>query len=88
LVFRYGIYGKGSPPTALGAEAWHFVPKLSPTYPNTDTAQTVVYASEIDGRPQPVNMQLVFTRRAADQGDTDANNLYLIKIVMRYQAYL
>jgi hypothetical protein len=89
LLIRYGIFGRGESPTSLGSEVWRYLPKTPPASPLTDIAGPVtIPASEVDSKRAPVNMQVVFSRKATDPYDVDSNVLYLVKVVMRYTAYL
>jgi len=87
-IIRYGIYGKGQQPTPLTTEVWQYLPTVPPAAPNTTTtAPVIVTAVEIDGRQDPVDIQIVFTRQALHPFDVDGNVMYLVKIIMRYIGY-
>jgi len=90
LVLRYGIFGLGEASPALGAETWRYLPVTPPASPISARAGPVIVpAAEIDGKRDPVNVQLVVSRLAAtDPYDVDTNVLYLVKVIMHYTAYI
>ena len=48
----------------------------------------VIEASEIDGKAEPVELQLGIIRYADDAGDTETSEADLYKLIMEYTAYV
>jgi len=86
LSFGFAVMGLGDPPPALGTETRRYMVETGS--PNVKVATTKIWASEIDGKKDPINIQAVVRRHATDPQDVDTNYLYLIKVVIKYQAYL
>ena len=87
-IIRYGIYGLGEMVTPLGTEMWRFLPTVpSPGGTTCVVGPVTIPASEIDGKANPVDVQVVFTRQALHPFDVDGNVMYLAKIVVKYTGY-
>ncbi len=44
--------------------------------------------SELDGKAEPIQLQLAFIRYADDAGDTESSSADLYKVIMEYTAYV
>jgi hypothetical protein len=86
LSFGFAVMGLGDPPPALGSETLRYMAEVGS--PNVKVATTKIWAPEVDGKKDPINIQAVVRRHALAAWDVDPNYLYLVKVVVKYQAYL